>query len=340
MNPSKVKKALIQNAFTGKMKLVGQGQYGRVYSMTYRPTNTMCAVKVLNSADAPPEITAFRRLQGHPHIMKLYAVLVVEDSHLFVMEHCASSLHDFIKRHGGTLSADIVFSELSQLMNGLSYMHANFLVHCDITPSNVLHTYEGEIKITDFGLVQVAKPDPETGAPICTNDDGLELVTLFWRPPELILGAKAFDGRVDTWSAGCIGCQLITGGTSPFASNCEIGVLFQQYRRLGSPSADSSLDSLPYYSEHHPRFKVPEDMIDEPLIRERLTRTACEPLLSCLILDPARRATSLQAARAFLEVSRKETYGSPSTTSTAYSSGSPGSSSHASHESTTIFHTN
>jgi len=91
---------------------------------------------------------------------------------------------------------------LLQLTSGIAYLHDNWILHRDLKTSNLLLNNRGQLKIADFGMARyVGDPPPKLTQLV---------VTLWYRAPELLLGAKTYDAAVDMWSVGCIFGELMT----------------------------------------------------------------------------------------------------------------------------------
>ena len=93
---------------------------------------------------------------------------------------------------------------MQQLLSGLEHCHDNNVLHRDIKGSNLLLDNNGILKIADFGLA--AFFDPQHKRPMTSR-----VVTLWYRPPELLLGATDYGVGIDLWSAGCILAELLYG---------------------------------------------------------------------------------------------------------------------------------
>lgn len=94
---------------------------------------------------------------------------------------------------------------MKQLLSGLEHCHSRGVLHRDIKGSNLLIDNNGILKIADFGLATFY--DPKQKKQTMTS----RVVTLWYRPPELLLGATNYGTGVDLWSAGCIMAELLAG---------------------------------------------------------------------------------------------------------------------------------
>jgi len=129
---------------------------------------------------------------------------------------------------------------LRQILSGLLMCHSNRIIHRDLKPQNILIDDRGNVKIADFGLARgFTVPFPEL-----TH----EVVTLWYRAPEILLGQASYTPSVDIWSVGCIYAEMLMGKPL-FEGECEIGQLFKIFRVLGTPNESvwAGVSSLPEF---------------------------------------------------------------------------------------------
>ncbi len=116
---------------------------------------------------------------------------------------------------------------LQQILRGLLVCHSNRIIHRDLKPQNILIDKDGNIKIADFGLARsFSVPFPEL-----TH----EVVTLWYRSPEILLGQTKYTPSVDIWSVGCIYAEMLLGRPL-FEGDSEIGQIFKIFQALGTPT--------------------------------------------------------------------------------------------------------
>ncbi|KAG1338625.1 putative serine/threonine-protein kinase [Cocos nucifera] len=192
---------------------IGQGTYSNVYKARDMLTGKIVALKKVRFDNLEPESVKFmareinilRRLD-HPNVVKLDGLVTsrMSCSLYLVFEYME---HDLA---GLAASPEIKFTEpqvkcyMHQLLSGLEHCHNRGVLHRDIKGSNLLLDNSGLLKIADFGLASFF--DPNHRQPMTSR-----VVTLWYRPPELLLGATDYGVGVDLWSAGCILAELLAG---------------------------------------------------------------------------------------------------------------------------------
>ncbi|XP_009944724.1 PREDICTED: cyclin-dependent kinase 14, partial [Leptosomus discolor] len=114
-----------------------------------------------------------------------------------------TDLCQYMDKHPGGLHPENVKLFLFQLLRGLSYIHQRYILHRDLKPQNLLISDTGELKLADFGLAR-AKSVP-------SHTYSNEVVTLWYRPPDVLLGSTEYSTCLDMWGVGCIFVEMIQG---------------------------------------------------------------------------------------------------------------------------------
>lgn len=119
-----------------------------------------------------------------------------------VMEFLEHDLRVLMENMKGPFLAPEIKCLLLQILKGLAYLHSNWVIHRDLKTANLLLNNQGILKIADFGLAR------EYGSPATLLSPNV--VTLWYRAPELLLESKEYTTAIDMWSVGCIFAELIT----------------------------------------------------------------------------------------------------------------------------------
>ena len=214
---------------------LGEGTYGVVYKARDRQTDEIVALKRIRlevedegiPSTALREISLLREL-NHENIVNLKDC-VQEDGKLFlVFEFLDMDLKKFMDSRNGPLAPGLVKSFLFQCLRGLAFCHARGVMHRDLKPQNLL-VCQGRLKIADFGLARAFCP------PIRPLTH--EVVTLWYRPPEILLGAQAYAPPMDLWAIGTILSEMVTKKPL-FPGDSEIDQIYKIFRQLGTPNED------------------------------------------------------------------------------------------------------
>ncbi|XP_024960992.1 probable serine/threonine-protein kinase At1g54610 [Cynara cardunculus var. scolymus] len=277
-----------------KIDKIGQGTYSNVYKAKDTMTGKIVALKKVRFDNLEPESVKFmareililRRLD-HPNVVKLEGLVTsrMSCSLYLVFEYME---HDLA---GLAASPTIKFTEpqvkcyMHQLLSGLEHCHNRHVLHRDIKGSNLLLDNGGVLKIADFGLASFF--DPNHKQPMTSR-----VVTLWYRPPELLLGATDYGVGIDLWSAGCILAELLAGKPI-MPGRTEVEQLHKIFKLCGSPS-----------DEYWKKSKLPHATIFKP--QQSYRRCIAEtfkdfppsslPLIDTLLaIDPAERLTATTA---------------------------------------------
>ncbi|XP_075967054.1 cyclin-dependent kinase 2 isoform X2 [Anarhichas minor] len=191
-----------------KVEKIGEGTYGVVYKAKNKVTGETVALKKIRldtetegvPSTAIREISLLKEL-SHPNIVKLRDVIHTENKLYLVFEFLHQDLKKFMDSFTvAGIPLPLVKSYLFQLLQGLAFCHSHRVLHRDLKPQNLLINAQGEIKLADFGLARAF------GVPVRTYTH--EVVTLWYRAPEILLGCKYYSTAVDIWSLGCIFAEM------------------------------------------------------------------------------------------------------------------------------------
>lgn len=185
--------------------------------------------------------------------------------------------------HTPTLKQLLLF----QLLRGIAYCHSRQILHRDLKPQNLLINSRGELKICDFGLAR-AKSIP-------TKSYSNEVVTLWYRPPDVLLGNTDYDHSIDMWGVGCIFFEMASGRTL-FPGSSVRQQLYLIFSCLGSPNKQNWPEILvnpEYQSYNFPTFR-PEKLEHRV---PRLDADGMNLLMKFLRFRPSERISAEEAKR-------------------------------------------
>jgi len=172
------------------------------------------------------EISLLREL-SHENIVELKDCVQADGRLYLVFEFLDKDLKKYMENVTGMLSPILVKSYLFQCVRGLAFCHARGVMHRDLKPQNLLVSVDGRLKLADFGLARAFCP------PIRPLTH--EVVTLWYRPPEILLGSQTYAPPVDVWAIGTIFVEMVTKRPL-FPGDSEIDELYRIFRQLGTPN--------------------------------------------------------------------------------------------------------
>lgn len=279
-----------------KVERIGQGSYGVVYKVRRRDCRTLVALKrvkikcnVNGGEEGIPssslrEISALKNLR-HPNILELCEVIHTGNSLYLVFELLDKDLKQTLEETTAGLPEKVCKNYLWQLFKGIAFCHSRRILHRDLKLQNLLVNNDGTIKLADFGLSR------SVSLPLRVYTK--EVVTLWYRAPEILLGSALYGPAIDIWSLGCIFFEMLTKKVL-FPGDSEIDQLFKIFQILGTPSKDqwAEITELPHYKVDFPRWQG-KDIGSLAKVSEG----GASLLEKMLTLDPFKRISALDAMK-------------------------------------------
>jgi len=244
-------------------KPVGEGTYGAVYKGRCAQTHRTVAIKKMKPVHEEEGVpsTAIREvavLKGaeHPNIVQLLDVYCTLGRIHLVFEFIEQNLKEFMRRFGtpatrgssNSLDSATVVNFQGQLTRGIHFLHSHRIIHRDLKPQNILIGSDKCLKVADFGMARAfSLPLPKY-----TH----EVVTTWYRAPEILFGSQEYSLPIDMWSVGCILGEMATG-SALFRGDSEIDTIFQVFQKLGTPSEVEwpGLSALPDFKPTFPQWQ-------------------------------------------------------------------------------------
>ncbi|KAE8554558.1 hypothetical protein EYB25_003097 [Talaromyces marneffei] len=281
-----------------KDKKLGEGTYAVVYLGYLRETpSSLVAIKKIKvnaeyrdglSMDAIREIKYLQEL-SHPNIIALHDVFSSKDQNLnLVLEYLPlGDLEMLIKDGNIQYGVADVKAWMGMLTRGVWFCHENFVLHRDIKPNNLLIASDGEVKLADFGLAR-SFADPYLNM---TH----QVITRWYRPPELLFGARQYSAVVDIWSMGMVFAELLL--RVPFvAGNSDMDQIAKISEAFGTPTEENwpGVTRLPNYIPPGDRTTPLQGR--EFFLRQFPTAgpLGADLLMSMTTLDPRKRSSARQ----------------------------------------------
>lgn len=279
-------------------KRLGEGTYAVVYLGHVRndPSQQVAIKKIKIQKEytegmAPDAIREIKHLQElrHPNIIALHSVFSSKDQNLnLVLEFLPlGDLEMLIKDDGGVpFGVADIKAWMGMLTRAVWFCHENHVLHRDIKPNNLLIGSDGDVKLADFGL---ARSFSDPYRPMTAN-----VITIWYRPPELLFGARHYSGAVDIWSVGMVLAELAR--RAPFTpGETEIQQISLICQNIGTPTDDNwpGVTTLPGYAVDSTTHAMkPRQWWMEmfPILGPE----GVDLLIRTLSLDPKRRITARQ----------------------------------------------
>mmetsp|Transcript_101125 Transcript_101125/g.179500 ORF Transcript_101125/g.179500 Transcript_101125/m.179500 type:complete len:325 (+) Transcript_101125:52-1026(+) len=236
-------------------KVLGEGTYGKVYKAVAKNTRQVVAIKriKLNPEDdegvpstALREVAVLKELNSE-FVVKLYEAFCSPNKLTLVFELMENDLKKYMKALGKPLDPPVIKCLCWQMVKGLEVCHARRIIHRDIKPQNLLIDSQLRLKLADFGLARAFM----VPLPKYTH----EVVTVWYRAPEILLGNGLYSLPVDMWATGCVFAEMATGQPL-FAGDSEIDTIFKVFQKLGTPTEEMwpGLSELPFFKPSFPKW--------------------------------------------------------------------------------------
>ncbi|KIY67749.1 Pkinase-domain-containing protein [Cylindrobasidium torrendii FP15055 ss-10] len=241
-----------------RIEKVGAGTYGVVYKARDMKTTGIVALKKIRlegedegvPSTAIREIILLRELRDD-NIVQLLDIVHAEQKLYLVFEFLDVDLKRYIhlgNKNSNPISLDTTKHFLHQIASGLMYCHSHRILHRDLKPQNLLIDQHDNLKLADFGLARAF------GIPMRTYTH--EVVTLWYRAPEVLLGSRNYSTAIDMWSVGTIFAEMALQGHPIFPGDSEIDQIFKIFRVLGTPNelVWPGVSQLPDYKHTFPQW--------------------------------------------------------------------------------------
>merc|ERR1719471_334952 len=232
------------------------------------------------------EIALLKEL-SHENVVKLLDVFCSTSKLVLVFEFVENDLKKYMKALGRQMSPASIKHLAFQLCRGIEFCHANRILHRDLKPQNLLIDQRLRLKIADFGLARAYT----VPVPKYTH----EVVTVWYRAPEILLGSSLYSVPVDLWSVGCVLAEMASGQPL-FAGDSEIDTIFKVFQKLGTPSVEQwpGLADLPEFKPTFPKWPA-KGWENIRNTRAQVGTTGIDLLEKLMVYEPKERLSARRA---------------------------------------------
>lgn len=282
-----------------RVQQVGEGTYGKVYKAKNTITDEYVALKKLRleSEREGFPITAMREIKllqsfDHENVVGLLEMMIEHNQIYMIFDYMDHDLTGLLTHPELKLSESHRKFIFKQLMEGLNYLHKKRVIHRDIKGSNILLDNIGRLKIADFGLARTMKVINDGESPDYTN----RVITIWYRPPELLLGSTDYGREVDIWGVGCLLIELYSK-VAAFQGFEEVGQLYEIFNIMGTPTSEEwpEFDQLPWFEMLKPKVNKSSSFKQD--YGGIMSEQAFDLAKSLLMLNPKHRLTAEEALK-------------------------------------------
>lgn len=279
-----------------KIEFLGEGQFATVYKardlLNGDKIVAVKKIKIGSRAEAKDGInrTALREIKllqelSHPNIIGLLDVFGHKSNISLVFDFMDTDLEVIVKDTTIVLTPSNIKAYVLMTLQGLEYLHINWILHRDLKPNNLLIDRQGILKIADFGLAKFF------GSPnrVYTH----QVVTRWYRAPELLFGARIYGTGVDMWAVGCILAELLLR-VPFFPGDSDLDQLTKIFLVMGTPNEDRwpGLKALPDYVQFKQFPSIPLNNIFTAVSDDLISL-----LSKMLAVNPLERCSCTQALK-------------------------------------------
>ncbi|AQZ17769.1 CTK1 (YKL139W) [Zygosaccharomyces parabailii] len=275
---------------------VGEGTYGKVYKARNTVTGRMVALKKLRleSEREGFPITSIREIKllqsfNHPNVSTLTEIMVESQKTVYmIFDYADNDLSGLLLNKQMEINAAQCKHIFKQLLQGMEYLHDNGILHRDIKGSNILIDNRGRLRITDFGLARRMKRDRDY-----TN----RVITLWYRPPELLLGTTKYSAEVDMWGCGCVLVELFNKSAA-FQGQNELEQLDSIFKVMGTPTIEQwpNIFEMPWFFMVIPQHTQRYPNVFKEKFAQVIPTDSCFQLAKGLLdYDQTKRLSATQA---------------------------------------------
>ncbi|KAF9270376.1 Pkinase-domain-containing protein [Marasmius fiardii PR-910] len=279
-----------------RLNQIEEGSYGVVFRARDKGTGDIVALKKLKLDEEKNgfPITALREINAlmscrHENVVGVREVVVGDTlTQVFVvMDFIEHDLKSLLTLMPSPFLQSEVKTLMLQLLSAVKHCHSNWILHRDLKTSNLLMNNRGTMKVADFGLAR------RYGDPVGVGGMTQLVVTLWYRAPEILLGAETYSTAVDMWSVGCIFAELLLKEPL-FQAKGELELISMIFKLLGAPTNSS----WPGYSTLPLAKTITLPSSQPPQFRQKfqyLTPAGLDLMMSLLTYDPERRISAEEA---------------------------------------------